>query len=295
MAERSSPTRLVVTLVAAGLIAAVGWGVGGAHLGPAPLLAVCGGVALGLQWLAFVPAYLQQSERFYDLTGSLTYLTIIGLSLGLSAADGAVGPRPLLVSALVVIWALRLGSFLFRRIHRDGKDGRFDDIKPDPVRFLNAWSLQGLWVFLTALGALILNTRGAPGPALGPLDALGLGVWALGFGLEVVADRQKSRFKADPAHQGRFIDLGLWAWSRHPNYFGEITLWVGVFLIGASSFQGAEWAALLSPLFVTLLLTRVSGVPMLEARADARWGGQADYEAYKARTPVLIPRPPRAQ
>lgn len=284
---------VLVTLACLAVNVGVAWAAGGLSWGPLPLLVVCALVAIGAQWLAFVPAYLRQTEHFYDLTGSLTYLTLIGLSLGVAASQGALEPRQLLVSALVAVWAGRLGSFLFRRVRRDGGDGRFDEIKPRFVRFLNAWSLQGVWVFLTALGALILNTRAEPGPALGLLDALGLGVWALGFGLEVIADRQKSAFKADPANRGRFIDRGLWAWSRHPNYFGEITLWTGVFLIGAGTFSGGEWVAVLSPLFVTLLLTKVSGVPLLERRSDERWGGQPEYEAYKARTPVLVPRPPR--
>jgi steroid 5-alpha reductase family enzyme len=107
-----------------------------------------------------------------------------------------------------------------------------------------------------------------------------------------VSDAQKNRFRADPANRGKFIQTGLWAWSRHPNYFGEIVLWIGVAIIALPVLRGWQYLTLISPVFVTLLLTRVSGVPMLERRADEKWGGQEDYEAYKARTPVLIPRPP---
>ena len=122
-------------------------------------------------------------------------------------------------------------------------------------------------------------------------DAVGGLTWAIGFGIEVVADRQKSVFREEPANAGRFISSGLWAWSRHPNYFGEIVLWIGVAVICLPVLRGWQWVTLISPFFVTLLLTRVSGVPMLEKRADEKWGGQEDYEAYKERTPVLIPRP----
>jgi steroid 5-alpha reductase family enzyme len=125
------------------------------------------------------------------------------------------------------------------------------------------------------------------------VTVLGVLVWIAGFGIEAVADRQKSRFRADPANKGRFIRSGLWAWSRHPNYFGEIVLWVGVAIIAVPVLQGWQWVTLISPVFVTLLLTRVSGVPLLEKKADATWGGQPDYEAYKASTPVLVPRPPQ--
>jgi steroid 5-alpha reductase family enzyme len=116
-------------------------------------------------------------------------------------------------------------------------------------------------------------------------------VWLFGFSMEVIADLQKSRFRADPANKGKFINTGLWAWSRHPNYFGEITLWVGVAIIALPILRGWQWLTLISPVFVFVLITRVSGLPMLEKRADEKWGGQEDYEAYKKRTPVLVPWP----
>jgi steroid 5-alpha reductase family enzyme len=119
---------------------------------------------------------------------------------------------------------------------------------------------------------------------------LGFLVWAFGFAFEVVADSQKSCFNADPANKGKFIQTGLWSRSRHPNYFGEIVLWVGIAIIAIPVLQGWQWIAMISPLFVTLLLTRVSGVPLLEKKADKKWGGQEGYETYKKNTPVLIPR-----
>ncbi len=192
-----------------------------------------------------------------------------------------------------MIWAGRLGTYLFRRIRRAGKDERFDRIKPSFVRFLNAWTLQGLWVSLTlaaALAAITTTTR----EAIGVVTVIGALVWVAGFGIEATADRQKSRFRADPANKGRFISGGLWAWSRHPNYFGEIVLWIGVALVAVPVLRGWQWVTLISPVFVAFLLTRVSGVPLLEKRADEKWGGQEDYEAYKASTPVLVPRPPAA-
>ena len=121
---------------------------------------------------------------------------------------------------------------------------------------------------------------------------IGFLVWLLGFGIEVAADQQKSKFKADPANREKFINTGLWSWSRHPNYFGEIVLWIGVAIIALPILSGWQWLTMISPVFITLLLTRISGVPMLEARADEKWGGQVEYEAYKAKTSILIPRPP---
>jgi len=144
-------------------------------------------------------------------------------------------------------------------------------------------------VTLTAAPALVVITTTTRRP-LGPMAAIGMLVWVFGFVFEVLADEQKRRFRADPANRGRFIRTGLWARSRHPNYFGEIVLWSGMALIAVPVLHGWQWASLISPAFVAVLVTRVSGIPMLERRADEAWGGREDYEAYKARTPVLVPK-----
>jgi steroid 5-alpha reductase family enzyme len=197
-----------------------------------------------------------------------------------------------LVLVLVVIWALRLGLFLLRRVHRSGKDVRFDDIKPSFNRFLMTWTLQGLWVALTLAAALaIITTQVRRSPGI--FAYTGLGLWLLGISLEALADYQKSRFRSDPANKGKFIDTGLWSWSRHPNYFGEILLWTGVAIIAAPVLRGWQWVTIISPVFVALLLTRISGIPILEKRANEKWGGRQDYETYRRETSVLIPRPPR--
>ncbi|MBI5031451.1 MAG: DUF1295 domain-containing protein [Chloroflexi bacterium] len=251
-----------------------------------PLFAVAVALAFIIQWLAFIPAYLRQTEKFYDITGSITYISIVTLAVIFSPRIDA---RSIILWALVVVWAVRLGSFLFRRIQKAGKDDRFDEFKPSFIRFLNVWTIQGLWVTFTAAAALVAITT-TNRKELDAFALVGLLVWIFGFAIEVVADSQKSRFSADPANKGKFIRTGLWSRSRHPNYFGEITLWVGVAVIALPVLQGWQWVALISPVFVTLLITRVSGVPMLEAKADKKWGGQAEYESYKKRTPVLIPR-----
>ncbi len=249
-------------------------------------MASCAVLSFGVQWLAFVPAYLRRTERFYDLVGSLTYLTVTAFAIGGTQSRDA---RSWVLGLLVGVWAVRLGSFLFRRIRSEGSDGRFDEIKQSASRFLVAWTLQGLWVFLTLCAALAAITTTAPAD-LSVLDGVGFSIWLFGFGLEVIADRQKSEFRRQ--NPGRYIDTGLWAWSRHPNYFGEIVLWTGIAVMASSTLNGWQWITLVSPLFVTLLLTRISGIPLLEKRADERWGDDAGYQAYKARTPVLIPRPP---
>lgn len=288
-AERQSLAALPLSvLVGAGM--AWAGSQGGRVAGGVPIFGLCGMLAFAINWIAFVPAYRRQTERYFDLTGSLTYLCLVLVALGLR---GDADPRALLLGALVTVWALRLGSFLFVRILRDRSDRRFDALKPSLPRFLLTWTLQGLWVLLTSACALAAMTSADPRP-LGLWAALGTGLWGLGFAIEALADEQKRRFRADPANRGRFIRSGLWAWSRHPNYFGEITLWAGIALIALPALSGWQYATLISPFFVALLLTRVSGIPLLEARAEEAWGEEPAYRAYVERTPVLVPRPPRS-
>ncbi|GAB4482568.1 MAG: DUF1295 domain-containing protein [Erythrobacter tepidarius] len=297
MSFQHTARSLVVVLVASILGLAFAWFAGSGSLPFAGLPAVftCALIAFGVNWLAFIPAAAFQSDRFYDTTGALTYLSVIGAA-SLAAIDGrgSLGPAALAVAGMVAVWTIRLGSFLFTRIHAaGGTDVRFEKIKLNPPRFLVAWTLQACWVIFTASAALVIIT--APEPR--PLDVFfwaGTALWVIGFAFEVIADDQKRRFKADPANHGRFISTGLWAWSQHPNYFGEITLWAGILVIALPQLAGLNWLVLFSPVFVALLLTKVSGINLLDAIAKKRWGDDPAWQAYVARTPVLFPRPPRA-
>lgn len=276
----------LAVLIATGVAAAGSWG--GGAVGPIPVFALCVAVAFVIQWVAFVPAYLGHDERFYDLVGSLTCIAVITLAALLGPGRGG---RTILLLVLVLVWAARLGPFLFVRARKAGGDTRFVGIKQSLGRYLSAWTLQGLWVSLTLAAALAAVTAtGRQG--LDALAAIGGVIWAVGFALESVADLQKARFRANPANKGRFIGTGLWSWSRHPNYFGEIVVWVGIAVISLPALHGSQLVTLISPVFVTVLLTCVSGIPPLERRADERWGGRDDYEAYKRRTPLLVPLPP---
>ncbi|MDJ0787293.1 MAG: DUF1295 domain-containing protein [Myxococcota bacterium] len=285
--DTTSAIRFLVT-VAAGAGVALAGSQGGALAFGVPVFGLCAAVSFAINWGVFVPSFIKQTEHYYDLTGGLTYLSVVACALLLV---GTPDPRGLLLASLVAIWAIRLSSFLFLRIRRDGRDVRFDSMKPHFGRFLVAWTVQGLWVLLTAACALAAITTAETAP-LGPFAVVGLLVWLLGFGIEVVADRQKQHFRSDPENRGRFITTGLWAWSRHPNYFGEIVLWIGVALIAIPVLSGWQYVTLVSPLFVTYLLTQVSGIPMLEAVGQKRWGDDPAYQRYLESTPSLIPRPP---
>lgn len=291
--ERSPATRNLTALVAVVVALVIGAGLAvagsfrGAQVGGIPVFAIAVTAAFVIQFVVFLPSALRRTERFFDLTGSLTFIAV---SIALALLAPAQDARGWILAAMVVVWAARLGSFLFARVHRAGTDGRFDEIKTNPLRFFQVWCIQGLWVALTASAAWIAMSADAADRA--PLDGLavaGIVVWLTGMVFEVVADLQKQAFRADPANRGEFIRTGLWSRSRHPNYFGEILVWVGVFLVAVPVLQGWQWVAVLSPLFVVLLLTRVSGIPLLEKRADERWGDRSDYLAYRDRTPVLIP------
>ena len=247
------------------------------------LFGTCVAFAFVVNWLIFIPSFLAHTEHFFDLTGSLTYLSVVAFALTLGAGDA----RAWLVGVLVIIWAARLGTFLFGRVRGAGSDSRFDKMKYMFTQFLMTWTLQGLWVSFTLAAGLIALTTNEPKP-IDWACALGLLVWIVGFGIEVVADRQKTAFKADPANEGQFISTGLWAWSRHPNYLGEIVLWTGIAIIALPVMQGWQYIGLVSPVFVFVLLNYVSGVRLLEKQGKRRWGNDPAYQEYVANTPVLF-------
>lgn len=283
---------LIVSVIALGFGALAGWD--SVRVAGYPAFFLCAVLAMGVNWLAFVPSALAKSDKFYDTVGALTYLSVTGFAVWAAHdAYGSLDARSLALAAMIALWCIRLGSFLYLRIHAaGGSDSRFDKIRVNPARFLVAWTLQGLWVVLTASAALIAITS----PQRAPIDALfwiGAGVWAFGLAWEAIADAQKSAFKADPANKGRFINVGLWRWSRHPNYFGEITLWTGVLIVALPVLSGWSWLAVISPVFVTLLLTRVSGINLQNAQAQKRWGDDPAYQEYRRTTPALIPMPPK--
>ena len=244
-------------------------------------------LAFLIQWVAYIPAYVFQTEKFYDLTGSLTYLSVTWYALILASGDFAnANVANTVIVLLISLWALRLGSFLFMRIHKDGEDKRFRTIKPSATQFFMTWTLQGLWVSLCSMCALTAVSSDS-GVVVNALFYFGLGLFLLGFSTEIVADNQKSKFRSFPENRDKFITTGLWAKSRHPNYFGEIVLWACIAVMSFSSLEGWQYLTLISPIFTYILLVYVSGVRMLEARADIKWGHDENYKKYKSNTPVL--------
>lgn len=275
------------TLVALLLGAGIGWAgsQGSAAWGGLPLFAIAGIVIYLIHWLVFIPSYIFQTEHYFDLTGSITYLSSLA---AVAILHPALDTRGLVLCLLIAIWAIRLGSFLFTRVKRAGSDSRFDLIKINFFRFLLTWTLSGTWVYVTMAAGLAAVTS-AESVGFDAFFAAGLALWLAGFFFEVTADTQKTRFRADPANEGKFIASGLWSISRHPNYFGEIVLWIGIAVIAFPVLSGWQYITLISPVFVIFLLTRVSGINLLERAGKQRWGDDPAYRAYLDSTPALVP------
>ena len=243
-------------------------------------------VAVLLQVIFFIPSFLLKTEKYYDLVGSLTYVTTVSL------AYFSVETKTMIDSIIyfyVMVWALRLGIYLFRRVRNDGKDVRFEKAKRHFFWFLQYWMGQALWVSLTACAAIIAILSPEE-DTLPVLAMVGMALWLSGFTIESLSDYQKRVFRKENNPSEAFIHTGLWARSRHPNYFGEITLWTGIAVIALNTLTGIEYITLISPVFVYILLTRMSGVNLLERIADERYGHLEEYQRYKRNTPVLVPK-----
>jgi len=243
------------------------------------------GLSVVIQILFFIPSFLFKTEKLYDLIGSSTYLIVISYAY-ISIDDKSVTDTLLFI--FVSTWAVRLGTYLFTRINRDKEDVRFEKAKKNFFWFLQYWMGQALWVSITSCAAVIAILKNENN-SLNIFLILGSIVWIGGFTIEVIADLQKNKFKKIQDTNNKFISTGLWSKSRHPNYFGEISLWVGIYIISVPSFTGIEYLTLISPIFVCILLTRMSGINMLEKIADQRYGNLPEYQEYKKNTPVLIP------
>ena len=243
-------------------------------------------IAVLLQVIFFIPSFLLKTEKYYDLVGSLTYIATISL------AYFSVENKTMIDSIIyfyVMVWALRLGIYLFRRVRNDGKDVRFEKAKRHFFWFLQYWMGQALWVSLTACAAIIAILSPEE-DTLPVLAMVGMALWLSGFAIESISDYQKRVFRKENNPSESFIHTGLWARSRHPNYFGEITLWTGIAVIALNTLNGIEYITLISPVFVYILLTRMSGVNLLERIADERYGHLEEYQRYKRNTPVLVPK-----
>ena len=269
---------------------AIAWA--GSYGGPSfaefPALMLIAGTGFLIHWIIFLPSFFLKTEKFYDITGTIAYFIMIGLAVYIASESSSLSLLSKVIAGMVLIWALRLGLFLLIRVFHVGEDKRFAKAKKSFFKFLMYFTISGLWVFLTTANALTLILNN---PDMNADLFLGIGgiIWFIGFSFEVIADEQKRQFKKNDSKRGMFITTGLWSISRHPNYFGEILIWIGMAVISFPVLIGWQYATLVSPLFVILMLTKVSGINLLEENADKKWGNLNEYQTYKTNTAVLIP------
>jgi steroid 5-alpha reductase family enzyme len=245
-------------------------------------------IAVAINGIFFVVAALRKTDTVTDLSYGLSFATV---AVVLVVVKEAWDPIRLAAAALVLVWAIRLAAYLFRRILLIKVDHRFDGRREKPARFAIFWTLQAISVSIIMLPAIA--AIGRPAPAFSPLHIFGAALWFLGLGIETIADAQKWAWKR--AEGAGFVRTGLWSWSRHPNYFGEILVWWGIWLYALPSLSGFWHLALLGPVFITLLLVKVTGIPPLEKSAEARYGADPAYAEYRRRTSILLPLPPRGR
>ena len=236
-----------------------------------------------IQWLVFVPCFILRTEKIYDLTGSFSYVFAIIFVL----YNSSQSIPSLILGAAIIFWAVRLGFFLFFRIKKAGEDKRFKEIKQSPTRFFLAWSLQGMWVSICSLCALTAIASES-GVVENIYFYTGLLIYIAGISIEIIADKQKTRFRSLEKNKDTFITSGLWSKSRHPNYLGEILLWFGISVMSISSLSGFQYITLISPVFSYILIVYVSGVRILEESGREKWGHLDSYKEYVKNTPVLF-------
>jgi len=244
-------------------------------------------IILFIHILLFLPSFILKTEKYFDITGTIAYISIIAYVIfEFKRSNITISFQSIVISAMVIIWALRLGIFLFIRIFKFKNDSRFDDAKKSFFKFLRFWMISSLWVFLTTINAITLIINNQNSDLFSTLT-IGIFVWLIGFFIELIADLQKYNFRKKQKHD--FIDTGIWKYSQHPNYFGEITMWIGIAIISFTNLIGVQFFTLISPVFVYLLLTKVSGINLLDASAKIKWGKDQRYNEYIKSTPKLIP------
>ena len=279
--------KVITNILISVLSFAISYGI--AHLTGSVIVKNAVLLAYVIHWIAYIPAYVFQTEKFYDLTGSVTYLSVVWFVFLSTYQSISLNFGNLILVLLISIWTIRLGLFLFMRIHKAGEDKRFRTIKTSASQFFMTFTLSGLWVTLCSMCALVAISS-PEGLVMNALTYVGIILFIIGFGIEIVADNQKTAFRSIEANKDSFITSGLWSKSRHPNYFGEVLLWFAIAVISFSSLEGLQLITLISPVFTYILLVYVSGVRMLEDMNDKKWADNAQYKSYKKNTPMLFPK-----
>jgi len=241
-------------------------------------------IIFGIQVLFFIFAAAFKTDKVTDLAYGLTFVIIAWFLL---IRNGMFDLTRILLVLMVTIWGVRLAGYLFYRILKTGKDKRFDGIRENFWKFAGFWTAQTIVIFVVMLSSIIFLEQANVEWQI--LSSIGLCIWLIGFITETIADQQKFSFRNNPKNKDKWIGTGLWYYSRHPNYFGEILCWVGIFIYTIPVLTGIEWLGIISPISITATLLFFSGIPTVEKKDDERYGKNKEYRKYKKTTSVLIP------
>jgi len=244
-------------------------------------------IILFIQLLFFAFAYLFKTDKFTDITYSATFVIVVIYKL-LTVSTPTLAQ--IILTFLITLWGIRLGAYLFNRISKIKKDNRFDDIRGNFFKFLGFWLLQALTIWIVLIPAILFLSQ-ISDPNFNIISIVSIPIFFLALAIESVADWQKFVFKLDPKNKDNWIDSGIWHYSRHPNYFGEMLVWWSLFIYITPYLSGPQYLSIIGPLFISFMLLFVSGIPLLEKKNDQRYKDNPDYQKYKNSTSLLIPLP----
>lgn len=239
---------------------------------------------LVLNYAVFLLAFKQQTDHYTDITYAFSFV-LVAVYFFITQADYSIAK--IFLTAMVVIWGIRLGLYLKIRVKKTGEDKRFVHIRPNFWRFFRFFTIQGFSIWILSLPVIIGLHKNLD--VLSWIQYFGMALLLFGFLIETIADAQKYKFRNNSEHDGLFMNRGLYKSIRHPNYLGEILFWLGSLLLVAPQLVGAEWIAIISPIWITILLTKISGIPLLEKSSYKRYGHLDSYQKYFKKSSRLLP------
>ena len=244
-------------------------------------------ISFVVQILFFMLAASFKTDKVTDLSYGLSFVI---LAWFLFLSNELFYSHQIIVLVMVTLWGLRLATYLFVRILKTKRDKRFDGIRENFRKFAVFWTFQAFTVWVVMLPSTYLLSKSVR-KEFSLVMIVGVVIWLIGITIETISDWQKFQFKNNPKNKGKWIESGIWRYSRHPNYFGEMTLWWGIFIFSVPFQSSLSWLTIAGPIFITYILLFASGIPTLEKKYDVRYKDNKGYQDYKKRTSLLVPLP----